>query len=233
MLKTSEPVFESEVRTMSYLPSRLNDLLAWAQAFGLYISTNFAAVGLTTGQQSAYNTLVGTFSSALAESQDPSTRTPVTVQATRDQEIALRASTTQLVAEVQAFPGTTDVARAAMGLTIRKTTRTPVPTPTAVPVLSANRLVSLQVTLRVNDVENNSNRFPPNTVGANIYMKIGDTVPASIAECVFVGRMTKRFLTIDYAGADANKAVHFFAAYVTRTNKEGPSSALLSTTVPM
>jgi hypothetical protein len=218
---------------MSYLPATLLGLQNWAITFGDYIETNFAAVGLTTGQQSTFNGIKETFIAALAASTNPTTRSPVTVAATETAKLALLEQIYLLVPIVQTSPLTDDAERAAMGLTIRKTTRTPVPTPTAVPVLSANRLVSLQVTLRVNDVENNSNRFPPNTVGANIYMKISTTPPASIADCEFVGRMTKRFFVVDYAGGDENKAVHFFAAYVTRTNKEGASSALLSTTVPM
>lgn len=218
---------------MSYLPTTLLGLSNWAANFGSYIGTNFAAVGLVTGQQSAYNDLVGDYQLALGDSTNPATRTPVTVETAWQKALLLRAMTSELVEQVQAYPGTDDTERAAMGITVRKTTRTPVPTPTAVPVLSANRLVSLQVTLRVNDVENNSNRFPPNTVGANIYQKIGGDAPTSISQCVFVGRMTKRFLAIDYDGANANSPVHYIAAYVTRTNKEGPSSAVLSTTVPM
>ena len=217
---------------MSYLPQTLLGLNNWASTFGAYITTNFAAVGLTTGQQAAFNAVLGDFQDALGLSTNPATRTPVTVAATETVKLALLEQIYLLVPIVQAFAGTTDMERASMGLTIRKTTRTPVPTPTAVPVLSANRLVSLQVTLRVNDVENNSNRFPPNTVGANIYQKIGGPAPTSIAGCTFVGRMTKRFMTIDYSGGDANSEVYYFAAYVSRTNKEGPSSALLATTVP-
>lgn len=218
---------------MSYLPATLLGLKNWALNFQLGVAADFAEIGVPEANSDDLTAAYTAFAAALALSTDPGTRTPVKVADTETKKLALLEQIYICVPLIQAFPGITAETLTGLGLTVRKTTRTPVPTPTAVPVLSANRLVSLQVTLRVNDVENNSNRFPPNTVGANIYMKISETPPASIADCVFVGRMTKRFLAIDYDGADANKAVHFFAAYVTRTNKEGPSSALLSTTVPM
>lgn len=216
---------------MSYLPSTQLGLDSWAANFASYISTNFAAVGLLTGQQAAYLLVQEAFSDALSVSNTPSSRTPVTVQATKDAEILLRSETQALVEQVQAFPGTTNEARESMAITVRLTTRTPVPVPTAVPVLAVHVLNPLETTLRIRTLGSDSNRFPANVVGCNIYCKKGTTAPTSISECVFVGRATKRFFTQFFEIADAGENCFYLAQYVTRTDLVGPSSALLSTTI--
>lgn len=216
---------------MSYLPATQLGLSNWATTFGIYISTNFAAVGLITGQQSAYNDLLSDYNTALGVSTDPAQRTPVTVQATKDLEIELRAQTTLLVAQVQAFPGTSDSERAAMGLTVRKTTKTPIPAPTDQPVLSVERLLPLETQLRIRTLGSDTNRYPANVVGCNIYCKKGTTAPTSIAECTFVGRATKRFFTQNFLLGDAGENCFYLAQYVNKTDQVGPSSALLSTTI--
>lgn len=218
---------------MSYLPNSLLGLQNWAGNFITAIDGNEAAYGLSVPLMSAFTAVSDAFSEALTLSTNPGTRTPANVADTQTKKDALLVKIYEYVPIIQAVTTITPELLTAAGLTVRKTTRTPVPAPTAVPVLSANRLTSLEITLRVNDVENNSNRFPPNTVGADLYMKTGATPPTSIDGCVFIGRMTKRFFTKTFSGGDANSPVHFIAQYVTRTNKVGPSSAVLSTTVPM
>lgn len=216
-----------------YLPSTLLGLKDWANNFQTKVAADFAELSIPEALSDALTAAYTAFAAALVLSTNPATRTPTKVAATQEKKLDLLDLIYQAVPLAQATPDITPEVLTGLGLTVRKTTRTPVPTPTNIPVLAAQSLVSLQTTLRLKDLDNDSNRFPPNVVGANIYMKISATPPASIADCVFVGRATKRFFVQIFDGADANKAVHFIAAYVTRTNKEGASSSVLSTTVPM
>lgn len=214
-----------------YIPASDSAFDGWAFNFDNQLTISGVASGVTAPQVTAYNALFLAWRNAYETILDPAQRTPVTVQTKVDARIALQENITVLAALIQAFPGNTPSEIAAYGLTVRLDTRTPIPAPTDTPVLAVENYYPLETKLRIRTLGSDSNRYPPNVVGCNIYCKKGTVAPISIAECTFVGRATKRFFTQFFEVADAGENCFYLAQYVTRTDLVGPSSPLLSTTI--
>ena len=120
----------------SYLPTVEADFVAWIQTFSETISDDPTAVGLSAGDASALDSMTTTYVTAYTIAKSPATRTKGSVAA----KDAARANVTdrarQLSIIIQSNPMVTNDQKADLGLTLRKTNKTPVPAPTSSPLLA-------------------------------------------------------------------------------------------------
>ena len=216
----------------TYIPAKNSEFDSWTDNFNTLISASPTAYGLVTLQATNLDNATDAWHDAYVVAASPGSRTPVSIAERDTLRVTLQLMIQDLANQIQAWPGINPTLITMLGLTVRTTTRTPVPTPTDVPLVSVNRLLPLQIELRVKTDGLDTNRFPPGVVGANVWCKIGTVAPISIAECTFVGRATKRFFSQFFDLADAGKNCYYILQFVTRTDLVGPQSTMISSTIP-
>lgn len=131
----------------------------------------------------------------------------------------------------------TDEQRADLGLTVRKTTKTPVPAPTSAPALELLSATPLLHTLRYSDVENPTGKAKPEgAIGVQIFASIGETPSEDPTQASFVGVYTKSPFSVPQISGNVGLKSNYFARYVTRSGpagvaQVGPWSSMLQATI--
>lgn len=215
-----------------YIPSTDAGFLAWSQNFNNQATLAPTAVGLTAPQAVAYDAAFLDYDTWMITVGDPNLRTPAAIVAKDVSKAALLLLSRQYAAIIQAFPGTSDAERTLFGLTIRDTGRTPYPTPTAEPELAVQKLLPLQIKLRLKQVGSLLSPYPLGAPLCEIWYKTGDVAPVDLSGCSYAGDASSRFFMHDVPGAMGGDKIHYIARYKTLTGLFGPLSATLSTTVP-
>ncbi len=134
--------------------------------------------------------------------------------------------------QVQANPSTTDVQRAALGITIADTTPTPVGPPTTRPVLEVDTSQRLQITVSFRDEFATDKAKPEGVSGCEIWTKIGDPAPLDLGETAYQATDTRTPHLLSFDGADGGKTVHIIGRWVNTKGEPGPISETVSATIP-
>ena len=162
---------------------------------------------------------------------------------TKDQtKRALEGEIRPVTAFVQGFPNTTDADRATIGITIRETGGTPVPPPTARPVVlvdSGNRLTHR---LRIADAGGADDRGlaaprgkrPKGTHGAEVYVALippRAAPPADINSYKFVRTVTRGSVDVAFPMEQGGQSAAYLVRWVSATGEPGPWSETVTATV--
>lgn len=148
---------------------------------------------------------------------------------------ATRAALTALMREdggrIQANSKVTDANRELAGLPIHKTTRTPVPPPTTVPVLMINASRRLEHVIAWRDVSTPTTKArPKGAAGLELFIKIG-TAPAGLEDCRSLGVITRSPNLEEFETADGGKVAYYIGRWVSTTGAHGPTSEIASATI--
>jgi hypothetical protein len=223
----------------SFLPSREAELVTWSNNFNALLSANGPTYGILPAQSAAYTVLHDAWISAYQTASDNSTRTPSAITAKNLAKEALIEDVNgirKLVGIIQEFPGTTNVMRRDLEITVRDTEPTPAPVPSAAPGLSVVSAVGRTVTIRMRDTENPDSRGrPPGVDGATVLSYLGSTPPApeDIAAWTFEGNSGRTTMSITFPPTVQSGATVWLTAFWFNTRKEsGPSAQPLSTQIP-
>lgn len=215
-----------------YLPAGQNAFYTWSLNFLSKITATPTAYGLVAGDATAYGTVHTAFETAKGISDTPSTRTPVTIADTQTTMAACRAKAQELVQKAQASGLIGSVEAAELDITFRKTTKTPIATPTAVPDLSVQSNDPLAVKLRVRELGAELSALPPNCVGYQVRRAINLTSPPmSPDQLTLIGTGTRRFFDDTFEAGDVGKQVYYAVRYVTAKQLFGPWSNIVATTI--
>lgn len=222
----------------TYIPSKDQELANWALNFSTLITANYAAYGLTTGQQSAFATLRIDFISKLATAINPSTRTKPATAAKNAAKALMVANARTLANIIQNNPLVTNTQRQDLGLTVRDRFPTPIGPPTTKPIVTVQNSTSNALFLRFADELTPASRsLPPGAQGMQLFAKVG-TVPSGVDDCAYVGQFNKntsgpatRGIQVDFAPADVGKTAYLIARWISRRGLVGPVSNTVSHTV--
>ncbi|MGI9014232.1 MAG: hypothetical protein ACR2GY_08280 [Phycisphaerales bacterium] len=218
----------------TYLPSKDGDLLVFATNMNTKIAVDPAAWGLDLGQQGSFQTLVTTFSNAMAVIQDPDQKTTPNVTAKNDARELLINSTNgirKLVDIIQAYPGTTNSMRDQINITIRDTTPTPVPAPSTKPVITLTGVDDNTIYFYLRDFADPDRRGKPEGVAsAYIVTWVGDDPPQDFSAWTVGKAVTKTTdsVTVPVASAPLSK-VWIAAAWMNAKAQTGPFSTAVWT----
>ena len=133
--------------------------------------------------------------------------------------------------------------RAAMGVTVSKTTRTPVQVPDTAPTLTIASGSGSQLIIGFRQAPHVITSLPTERSAVKkakpkgyhavrLYYVVGGTAPTSTAGCNVVIGMTKSPHKLRFNAADAGKTVYFFACWVNTKEQEGPLTPLHTAVVP-
>lgn len=218
--------------TNDYIPADDAGLLSFAETLQAFLNDTPADVGLLPADATELGTARGPYELALAASNAAKASNLSTTQTKNLRRAELIPVIRSLVNRIQAFPGTSNTERAALGITIRDTTPTAVAAPVSQPVIFINTSNRLQHTIEFRDSLTPLSKAKPQGVsGCEIFRKVGGTAPVSISECDFVALDSASPYLIEYDVAQGGVMVHYIGRWATRSGLTGPASDVMSATV--
>jgi hypothetical protein len=209
--------------SVPYIPARDVDFTTWVDNFGGYVDINFAALFLGPGDVTAVDTAISDWDAAYALVANPATKTPVTVAA-KDTQRATTESLLRLYAsQINLNPAVTDLQRAALAITIRDQTKTPILPPTSFPELELIAALPGTHQLKYKDsdaVVGKAKAFGGRFVELRSVAAL--TPPASEDLVPTVGYQTKSPFIVSWTMGDAQKIAYYFARYISPRGGPGP-----------
>ncbi len=137
-----------------------------------------------------------------------------------------------LVQRLQASAAVDDTERAALGITVRDTTPTPVKAPITRPVVTVDSGQRLQHTISFADEATPTRKGKPGGArGVQIWVKIGDPAPVDPSELTYLATDTRTPYMAKFDGADANKTAHYMLRWESTRGEPGPWSETASATI--
>lgn len=215
-----------------FIPNTDGDFQTWQANFITYANAHLAGLGILAGDmapitaaQTTWNSAYTAHSAAQASAKSASQAKDA---ARLNFEIALRA----LVVRLQASPAVDNAERAALGITVRDTTKTAVSVPTTRPIAKVDTSQRLRhVIAFMNEATPTSKAKPAGVMGAEIWVKCGDPAPTDPSQCVFLALDTRTPYTADFPGTDAGKVAHYMLRWVNTRGEKGPWSETVSATI--
>jgi hypothetical protein len=130
--------------------------------------------------------------------------------------------------QVRRNQGVSNANKAALGLTIVDTTKTPVPAPVTAPILSIVAATPGVQTLRFADANTPDRRAKPaGTIGLQLFVIIAATAPAGGPDAArFKAFVTRQPFGVPFDNADKGLTAYYYARWQTRTGLVGPWSAV-------
>lgn len=220
-----------------YIPATDVDFDAWLTNFSTLLTAAPTTYGLLAGDAVIVAAAQSDWNAAYILATTPTTRTPVTV-ADKDAEKILALTTVRPYAQrISVNPGVTDMDKVAIGVTVRVTTRTPVPPPAVSPGLSLVAMTPGQGQFRYfNLADPFSKKVPYGSAGCEVWSAIGVTFATDPSQATYRGRVTKAPFIQSFDGADAGKKLTMWVRYVNKGGSHGqplfgPWSDVLQTTI--
>jgi hypothetical protein len=215
----------------NFPPAADHALLAAATQTAAVVAPEAVAYGSTTGDLTAFSTLIGEFGSGLAA-----------LEAAQDVARSLRAAKDAKAAQLDAAyraiyrraraKGVSNTMLVAANMPAVDDSRTPVPPPSMIPALLLVKTEGATHELRVIDKDNPTRRAKPDDVENFLFFKhVGETAPATIEGCVFAVNSSRMGATIANAPADAGKTVWYLCAAANGKGEMGPVSEPLRATI--
>ncbi len=215
-----------------FIPKADPEFNDWFIAFCDYFIINFAALGFTSTEknaiQAAKNSWVTDYGAHITE-QNTASGIAHTKSTTRANGEAL---VRQLSGTMQSNPVITDAQKAALDITIPKTTKTPSSVPTTRPIGKVDNRNRLEHIISFFDEATpNSKAKPAGVRACEIWEKIGGAAPTGPQEVTYVVADTKTPYNNTFPDSDAGKTVHYMLRWVNTRNEPGPWSETISVTI--
>jgi hypothetical protein len=222
----------------SYVPSTDADLDAWADNFSDVLTADEVAYGLLPADSAIIAPLVAAFTAALATATNPATRTSATVAAKDSARVAMLDVVRPYAQRIASNPAVTDANKVAIGVTVRVTTRTPIPAPTVAPVLSLDKLIIGAATLRYSNPDLPSGKAKGyGNKSVEVAVTLGTAVAVDPDASTRRDPVTKAPFVLQFAPDARGKVATVWARLRTLSgpggiSQAGPWSASLSFTLP-
>lgn len=209
-----------------YIPSRDADLSVWAGNFVNVLTLNQPTYLITGVPLTTLQANVASYQAALIIASDPGTKTKVTV-ATKDAARTVMLSNIRLVAsQIQSIPGITPGDLSAAGLTVRDTSRTPIPPPVTFPIISLLGVAGGQLRLALSDeLTPLARRKPVGVLNALLVVKASPGTPADSYDGIPLATVGRVPTSISLAPLTANTVYNMVAVWLNRRGDRGPLSA--------
>jgi hypothetical protein len=128
----------------------------------------------------------------------------------------------------------TNLQRSDLGITIRKTTRTPVPPPATAPAVTLRSQIPGVAAIQIRDETTPTTKAKPlGVIGVDLHVYVGDTPPASFADYPLAKTTGKTPNTLSFSGGQSGETAHVVSRWTTRSGpggvaQKGPWSTVLS-----
>lgn len=216
----------------SYIPSSDSGLRNWANNFVVQIAASAAVYGLVAADVTAITDKVNKYDDAMSVLQDPTTKTPAAVAAKDDAKTIMLACLRPYATTIAASAGISNDAKAAIGVTIRDVSRSVVPAPASIPVLTFDVATPLQARIKVTDQNTPKSRAKPaGTIGLEVRCLVGAVAPISADATPYKGFASRAPMTLDFQAGDGGKTAYVYARWLNGKGQTGPWSTCCQFTV--
>lgn len=220
----------------AYIPTKDADFLTWLENFDNLTTAAPATFGLTAADAVIIAAAAAPFIASYPISQDPATRTPVTVQQKDNDRATAEAAIRPYAVQVSKNQSVADADKIALGVNVPSLVPTPIPAPVDAPELSVAALTPGLGKFTYATVGATGKAKPFGAIGVEIWTYIADAHTANPADASFQQVYTKSPFRMTFSAADAGKKLSVFARFVTRSGpageaQRGPWSAPLQTVV--
>jgi len=206
----------------SYIPAKEASFATWLTNFNALILASPTTYGLSTADAAALDSMTTTYLAAYNLAKAGGTRGPANIAAKDSARANVTTRARQLATLIQANPAITDDQKTTLGITVRKTNKTPVPAPTSSPILTFIAATPLQHTIRFADQNTPASRSKP--FGA-LSLQLTAAVAAGSTQQLL---LTKNPVAVNFQASDAGKLCTYSAKWATRTGLLGPISNILT-----
>lgn len=218
-----------------YIPRPDPDFAAWAFQYVEAVTQWWEVQQLPIAQLEALKEAMAVWIVAYPEHVAAQTAAEGARQAKDAARRALEQQIRPITAFVQGFPSTTNADRAAIGITVRDTARTPAPRPTTRPLVSVDPAGRLTHELRlVDEVSPTRRRKPAGVTGAEVWVKLVDAgapAPTDPSTLSFLTLTTRPTLRTDFRAEDGGKTAVYMLRWVNTRGEKGPWSEVATATV--
>lgn len=212
-----------------YIPARDADLSVWAGNFSNVLTLNQPTYLIVGAALATLQANITSYQAALVIASDPGTKTKVTV-ATKDAARTLMLSNIRLVAaQIQAIPGITPGDLSAAGLTVRDTTKTPIPPPLTFPIISLLGVAGGMLRLSLADeLTPTVKRKPTGVLSCLLVCAASPDVPADSYDGIPLAVVGRVPTSISLSALTANTVYNMRGVWMNRRGDRGPLSAPVS-----
>lgn len=208
--------------TVPGIPSTFNEFRLWGNNFAALITASPTTYGLTSGNALVIQGVADAFEAAYTISNNPSTNTKTTREATRDAKVAAAAIYRLYYGIVKADPAVLGADKVALGIVYPNSPPSPIPPPTSFPQISIITQSPLNMTLDWRDSDAASGHAKP--VGATLcllFRTIGTTVASDPDAAMFYGAFTKRPFQVVFPDGSQGKHSTFFSQWSNAKGQRG------------
>ena len=217
---------------MDYIPAIESGFNDWVNKFAKYIKDNYRALGLTEAQNEALQSLFIEWKTIYDEYISIKKKANSIAKQKNEVRKNLDKKVRELTNIIQIIGSITDEQKTALGITIRKTTKTLSPVPSTRPIANIDNSKHLIHKIHFLDESTPESKKRPNGVRAcEIWHKIDGTKPKDETEIKYIKSCTKSPCIVDYKDTDAGKIAHYMLRWINTRNERGPWSETISITI--
>jgi hypothetical protein len=215
-----------------WIATKESELVTQAADFSSKISAAPTTSGLLAADATALASDNSAFAAAYNLATDPTTRTKVTVEDKDTKLAVLVARMRSYGKRINANPAVTNAQKTALGLTL-KSTPTPIPPPSTMPVVSVVSSFQRSVRMRLTDeLTPNKGAKPAGVSEAEIFTHVGATAPVSADDWKYQGQATRSEFDITFPDIVASGTkVWIRARWCNERGQSGPVSAPAGTII--
>lgn len=216
-----------------YIPARDADFNNWITNFNSLLTASPSTYGLIAADATAVDTVTDAWVAAYTAAIDPSTRTPVTVQAKDDARIDAQTTVRPYAQLISLNPGVLSANKIAIGVNPRTSTPAPITAPTTNPTVAITAAAPFVHVLRYRDslASPSVKSKPYGVIQVQIFAKVSATAITDPELLPLKVQTTKSPTQVEWSADDVGSQAYYAARWVTRTGLVGPWSPVVSFTV--
>lgn len=200
-----------------YIPNRNADLSLWMDNFDSTAAAAPSVYGLTAANVLTIAAANGALQAAYTPLTSPATKSKAAVAAFNAARQSALNQIRPLAIAIAQNPGISPDDKSALGVTIPKTTRSPLPTPTTVPIVQTVAMNVGSIQLRSYDTTTPTSRSKPfGVAGLEVWQSKGTVFATDPSQCTYQQTVTKTPFTVVYDGSDSGKKSTLFCRWVSK-----------------
>lgn len=212
-----------------YIPSEDGAALVWMQNFRDNINSDPPRFGLTPSDAAAITVVVDDYETKRALAVNEQTRTKLTIADKVDARAVAEQLCRQYAIQIKNAAGVTDGDKLIVGVRPINTNRENIEPPTTFPLLSILGNTPGCQTMRYSDSDTPDSAAKPfGATGMQLYLAVGETESAPLADAAFHGMYTRNPIAVEFSEPDDGKIATYYARWMSAKGETGPWSLPIS-----
>ena len=213
----------------SYIPRREQEALGWMKQFAGGLETDPAMYGVGETEITVLAEAIRAYESSIDAAQDPYTRSRNTTAAKTAARGDAEKLCRRLAMRIKADDRVRDHDKLRIGVRPRKPLRRRIPCPQTSPLLSLLWITAGAHRLRYADSTTpDSTAKPPGAKGLQLFIAVGETEAAPLAEARMIGTYTRSPMVVTFDTAYDGKIATYYARWAGARGAVGPWSLPVS-----